>query len=351
MSQGARSNTGASFQNGLLMALMLTVLSGACGERSALLLRGKDAGETFEDPNLPDGDEGGSSGRPSASGGSRAPGKGGSSGGNGSAGAAGKPAGSSAGAAAGRSSSALSAGAAAGQPAGSSAGAAAGRSSSSASAVGGSAVGGSASAGSSSRAGSSGSASLPREAGSDARATGDAAVPGTPVVDPVTGYTTVVTGAVTMNGYATSSASAGSSIGLTCTPSTVCATGTVGASAAYSTWATASFTVNQSKSGSGSTGQLALVGSTISVSYVNKGGSSLEFQLWDGSNFWCTYLPASKVPTTATVPLTSLNSQCWNGQGTAFVSGTRITSVQLVVPGAATVATPFDYCFLGLTVQ
>jgi hypothetical protein len=37
--------------------------------------------------------------------------------------------------------------------------------------------------------------------------------------------------------------------------------------------------------------------------------------------------------------------------GTAFVSGTSVGMVQFLVPCSATTSTPFDYCFLGLTVQ
>ena len=69
------------------------------------------------------------------------------------------------------------------------------------------------------------------------------------------------------------------------------------------------------------------------------------------SNYWCIYLPASTSPTTATFPLSSLNTQCWDNRGEDFTSVTSITMVQLVVPGSATSTTAFDYCFLGLTVQ
>jgi len=187
----------------------------------------------------------------------------------------------------------------------------------------------------------------------DALVATDAKMPGAPTIDPNSGYATVPAGTVIMSGYVSSHAGgSGSSIGLTCTENSFCASGTVGASTTYSSWATASFSVNQSQSGaSGSTGSLALVGSSISVSYVNHAGSTLELQLWDGSNYWCSYLSPSTAPTTTTVAFSSLNTQCWDNGGTAFTSGTSITSVQLLVPGSATSSTPFDYCFLGLTVQ
>jgi hypothetical protein len=144
----------------------------------------------------------------------------------------------------------------------------------------------------------------------------------------------------------------GSSISLTYGPSSFCASGTVGQNNTYNCWADAGFNVNQAQSGaSGSSGPLVLSGSTISVSYVNHAGSPLEFQLYDGSDYWCYELPPSTSPTTMTISFSSLNTQCWNNGGNSFASGTPVTSVQLVVPGSNTKPTPFDFCFLGLTVQ
>jgi hypothetical protein len=189
----------------------------------------------------------------------------------------------------------------------------------------------------------------------DSHVVGDARPPGAPTVDPSSGYATIPAGTVIMSGYVSSNAGgSGSSISLTCTDNSFCAKGTVGTSTTYNSWATTGFNVNQAQSGgSGSTGSLALVGSTMSISYVNYAGSALELELWDGSssNYWCIYLPASTSPTTATFPLSSLNTQCWDNRGESFTSGTSITMVQLVVPGSATSTTAFDYCFLGLTVQ
>jgi hypothetical protein len=178
-------------------------------------------------------------------------------------------------------------------------------------------------------------------------------VPGAAKVDPVSGYATVSAGPVTLSGFVFSSAGgSGSAIGLTCTATSFCAKGTVGASSTYNAWATSGLNVNQSQSGaSGSTKTLVLTGSTLSVTYQNNAGSSLEFQLWDGSNYWCYYLPAGTGTTTASIPFSSLNTQCWNGSGTAFVSGTPIVSVQINVPGNGRTPVSFDYCFLGLTVQ
>jgi len=184
-------------------------------------------------------------------------------------------------------------------------------------------------------------------------ATGGATTPGTPTVNPDSGYVTVHAGTITLAGFASSyEAGSGSSITLTYNSTSFCASGTVASSSSYHSWAGAGFDVNQAQSGaSGSSNPIVLTGSTISITYENSGGSSLEFQLYDGSNYWCYYLPATSNPTTATIPFSSLNTQCWNGGGTTFTSGTPVTTVQLVVGGNATNPTHFDFCFLGLTVQ
>jgi hypothetical protein len=196
--------------------------------------------------------------------------------------------------------------------------------------------------------------------------TGGSSAVGTPGVDggsaptmaaaPVvsdSGYVTMSAGTVVMVGFISSAtAGSGSSIALTYGTSNFCASGTVAANSTYKSWANAGFTVNQDQSGaSGSSSALVLTGSTISIGYVNRGGSELEFQFYDGSNYWCYILPPSATPTTTTIPFSSLNTQCWDGQGSAFTSGTAIRSVSLVVPGGNVSSTPFDFCFLGLTIN
>jgi hypothetical protein len=175
------------------------------------------------------------------------------------------------------------------------------------------------------------------------------------VVAPVvsdSGYVTISAGTAVLAGFISSStAGSGSSIALTYGTSNFCASGTVAANSTYKSWANAGFSVNQDPSGaSGSSSSLVLAGSTLSIGYVNHGGSELELQLYDGSNYWCYILPPSSVSSTATIPFSSLNTQCWDGQGSAFTSGTAIRSVNLVVPGGNVTSTPFDFCFLGLTV-
>ena len=176
---------------------------------------------------------------------------------------------------------------------------------------------------------------------------------GTPVIDPSRNYVTINAGTVVLSGTVASACTGTGSLcgGPTYTETSFCTSGTVGASPSYSAWANAGFTVNQASGTSGSTKSLPFVGSSITVSYSNKGGSTLELQLWDGSNYWCAYLPPSAGPNTVTIPFSKFNTACWDMSGTAFVSGTPIDMVQFLIPCSATTKTPFDYCFLGLTVQ
>ena len=181
---------------------------------------------------------------------------------------------------------------------------------------------------------------------------GGAAVANPPTIGD-NGYVKLSAGTVVLMGYISSStAGSGSSISLTYDSSSYCATGKVAANSTYNSWAVAGFSVNQDPSGaSGTTSSLVLTGSTISLSYVNHAGTQLEFQLYDGSNYWCYMLPPAPTPTTTTIPFSSLNTQCWNGLGSPFTSGTAIRSVNLQVPGSNVNPTPFDFCFLGMSVN
>jgi hypothetical protein len=191
---------------------------------------------------------------------------------------------------------------------------------------------------------------------SGGNANGGATAGAPPVGAPVVtdnGYVTLSTGTVIMAGYISSStAGSGSSVSLTYASNTFCASGTVAADAKYKSWVVAGFSVNQDSSGgSGSSTPLVLDGSELSISYANNAGSPLRFQIYDGSRYWCYDLPAAMGSGTSAIPFSKLNTQCWDGGGSAFTSGTAITTVELVVGGGATTKTPFDFCFLGLTVK
>ena len=193
----------------------------------------------------------------------------------------------------------------------------------------------------------SGTSSLGIDAG-----TGGATMAAPPAISD-SGYVTLSAGTVVLVGFiASGTAGSGSSIALTYGTSDFCASGTVAANSTYKSWANAGFSVNQDASGaSGASKSLVLSGSTLSISYVNHAGSQLEFQFYDGSNYWCYMLPSSATPSTKTIPFSSLNTACWDGSGSPFTSGTPITNVSLVVPGSGAISTLFDFCFLGLTVN
>jgi hypothetical protein len=107
---------------------------------------------------------------------------------------------------------------------------------------------------------------------------------GTPVIDPGRNSLTINAGTVILSGTVSSACAGTGSIcgGLSYPENSFCSSGTVGASPTYSSWANAGFTVNQASGTSGSTKSLPFVGTSITVSYSNKGGSTLELQLWDG---------------------------------------------------------------------
>ena len=108
--------------------------------------------------------------------------------------------------------------------------------------------------GSGGRTGAGGTTVVLRDAGVDVRVVADA-MPGSPTIDPNSGYATVSAGTVVMSGYVTSSeGGSGSSISLTYNKDSFCASGTVGASTTYNSWANAGCNVNQPQAGgSGST--------------------------------------------------------------------------------------------------
>jgi len=182
-----------------------------------------------------------------------------------------------------------------------------------------------------------------------------AALPvGIPVIDPDSSHITLAAGNVVMIGVVTSASQGLDSwIRVSSDGSSFCASGSVSASQSYSSWAVAGFTVNQLTQDSGAVRPLVLDGSSISITYSNRAGSTLQLQLWDstGGNYWCHDLYASPDPTTITIKLSELNSKCWDDTGIAFTPGTAITAIHLVVPSDVEDPTPIDFCFLGLSVQ
>jgi hypothetical protein len=165
------------------------------------------------------------------------------------------------------------------------------------------------------------------------------------------GYLSISAGPYVLVGYVSSFiGGSSSSIALTYGSSSFCASGIVGENGAYQSYAGAGFDVDQAQSSAGgSVSSLLLTGTDTTVSFVNYDDSPLELQLTSGSTYWCYELGQSRSP--AVIPLTSFNTQCWDDGGDAFVPGTAITAIDLVVPGSANVSTPYGFCFLGLTIK
>jgi hypothetical protein len=196
------------------------------------------------------------------------------------------------------------------------------------------------------------------EAGDDrpdaSPASTDAAVLGAPMIN-ADGYATLDAGTQVFAGYVSSfSGGSGTTIELTYTTTSFCASGTVAPNSDYQSYAGAVFFIDQAAyTGGGNTGTAAsvpLTGSSLTFNFSNSGGSPLELQLINQRyNFWCYDLTSAQSP--VVIPLASFNTRCWDGTGNPFASGTEILGVQLVVYGGATMATPFEFCFEALTTQ
>ncbi|HEY5374402.1 MAG TPA: hypothetical protein VIK01_12005 [Polyangiaceae bacterium] len=182
------------------------------------------------------------------------------------------------------------------------------------------------------------------EAGADLAA-------GTPKIDEA-GYVRISTGTETLLGYVASYVGGSeSSITLSYTSASFCASGTVGINSAFQSYAGAGFNVNQAQSAAGNAvDSLLLTGNSFQVRFSNSAHSPLWFQVINSSNItWCYDLSRAVSP--VTVPFSRLNTRCWDGTGDAFVPTTPITAIQLIVPGSATHTTPFDFCLGGLVIQ
>ena len=63
----------------------------------------------------------------------------------------------------------------------------------------------------------------------------------------------------------------------------------------------------------------------------------------DETTEWCAPLPAGG---SGTIPWAMFNTQCWDGTGIAFVAGTPISKVQVVLPSDAVMSRPFCICLV-----
>src|ERR1700690_4170224 len=177
-----------------------------------------------------------------------------------------------------------------------------------------------------------------------------------PAINPPTigndGYLTVDSGSSLFFGYvASATGGSSSSITLTYGSTAFCASGSVASNGAYASWAEAGFNVNQPKSPTGGMARaLSLPGSSMILSFENLAGSPLRVVLIDSSfNAWCYTLTQTAGP--VAIAMSSFNTQCWDNSGQSFQPGTDIQAFQLAVPGSDPTTTPFNFCFLGVTIQ
>lgn len=179
----------------------------------------------------------------------------------------------------------------------------------------------------------------------------DATVIGPPTIGN-DGYVTVDAGSTALLGYVGSYiGGSASTITLTYASTAFCASGSVGPNGAYQSYAGAGFNVDQTVSSEGGTAtSIPIEGSSMTLSYQNFAGSPLRLQIIDTSyNYWCYTLTQAAGP--VTIPMSNFNSHCWDGSGESFQTGTSISALQLIVPGSDTVSIPFNFCFLGVTIQ
>ncbi len=92
-----------------------------------------------------------------------------------------------------------------------------------------------------------------------------------------------------------------------------------------------------------------LSATSITVRFTNDAGSPLRLQLeYMADQPYCHDVSNASG---LAIPLSEFSTQCWADGGTFFDAGTAFTSIGLEVPGRGESVTPFDFCFLGVTVQ
>jgi hypothetical protein len=179
----------------------------------------------------------------------------------------------------------------------------------------------------------------------------DATVPGAPSIDSE-GYVTLDAGCgVVLVGEALSLCTFQS---VATKPSTgggtsLCVSGNVAAS--NYEWCQAGFDVNDPPGGDAGALVLPACASSITVYFTQQVESPVRLQLGYNSNSpWCYYLMGESGQS---IPLSKFSTECWldGGGGDFFQPGTAFTSIHLEVPGNEFGETPFDFCFLGLTIQ
>jgi len=132
-------------------------------------------------------------------------------------------------------------------------------------------------------------------------------------------------------------------------PCSLCAYGTVGAAADFSSVGILAMNLNQAP-GETVLGTATPTGSGVTVSFSNAGGSPLRVQIQgpngatDATDRWCYELAG--VSGSVTIPYASFNTECWTNTGYAY-AGEPLEALLLLVPGSDLYDVPFDVCLLG----
>jgi hypothetical protein len=136
----------------------------------------------------------------------------------------------------------------------------------------------------------------------------------------------------------------------------LCASGSVGADSAYNGVAMLGVNVAQpvaTGATSPAVGSVPPSGTGLTVNVKNNGTSSLRVQIQatggdkDATKRWCAPLSGN----TTTVPWTTFSTQCWSGatNPVPYDGVTPLESILILVPGAKTAATAFDFCLEGFS--
>ncbi len=126
----------------------------------------------------------------------------------------------------------------------------------------------------------------------------------------------------------------------------LCASGSVAGLADYSGTASIGVNLNQTQGPNTPVGTVTPTLAGLTVSVTNTGGSPLRVQLegpngaTDADQRWCYVLSGSG----GFIPWASFNTECWSGAGTAYDGTSPLASVSVMVPGAASGSTAFDFC-------
>jgi hypothetical protein len=125
---------------------------------------------------------------------------------------------------------------------------------------------------------------------------------------------------------------------------TVCAMGSVPAST--SAGAFLGWNLGQTTAG-GTTPTVTTTGTGLNIQVTGTPTSGLRAQVGDGTTNWCATLPAGGQ---GMIPWSSFSTVCYNTSdptNKAYTVGTPITNVEVLVPGTAAAATPFNFCLTG----